>query len=170
MKYIKGSGGFTVLETILIAALVAAIAIVGTYALTQRQSQNDPANKTVASSSSKTVQYSAAKAESQALAFYKAYIGAAAGEPNPTATKAVLKQYTTTSFGQFYDEPRQYDPVVCGQDLPDGLAVKTTGSKLEGGGATVTVVMNFMGSGDNTVYAKVDKDYKINEVVCPNLQ
>lgn len=154
--------GFTALETILIAVVLAGIVGAGVYVWTSRQeAKTETANVEV-----KKTEYSVDKAEKNINDFYADYFKAF--ENNDTVAldqaRATVKKYSTPEFYNKYLEPNGYDIVLCSQNSWKSIEIVSVKKKGEGAEADVDIKFD---ENTQSVKVDVDKNYKISGVVCP---
>lgn len=173
---IKNQKGFTGLEVVLIVLLVAIVAAAGGYVYSQRnQAQNNSKEESVRSPEEINGEEAATFVEK----FYDEYksISADNVESAEQQSKAVVEKYGTSELVSYYSNAQGYDPIFCGQNLPNGKITASVKSS-SGENVVVSVSQNYIGEagdpqGDSSikntaVVVKQGDSLKIKSIECPN--
>ena len=154
--------GFSALETILIAVVLAGIVGAGVYVWTSRQEAKTEA----ATVEVKKATFDLDKAEKNINDFYADYFKAF-GDNDSVAVdraKAAVKQYSTAEFYNKYLEPNGYDIVLCSQNSWKTIDIVSVKQNGEGAEADVDIKFD---ENTQSIKVEIDKNYKISNVVCP---
>jgi len=174
MHKLKNQKGFVVVEAILGILLLVAIGAAIYFAY--HAGENKTAKASPASSTSSKTSTPAKPSAAPALAstssaeqvvrqFYVAYIQAAQNGPQ-SALAAVINQYSTQNFITAYGQAKDFDPVFCGQQMPDqGISILSA-TASSASTVNVGISQNYSGASplDNSVSVVSGK---IDSIACP---